>query len=273
MTSPNVLVTGASSGIGRATALLFAERGARVFGTSRRDRPDEAGVRMLRLDVRSDESVRACVGEVTAQAGGIDVLVNNAGVMHEGFAEETAPQEARAVFETNFFGAVRLVNAALPGMRERRRGRIVNVGSLAAWVGEPGEGFYAASKAALARYTESLRHEVWHLGIAVSLVEPGVFTTEVLNSSTATAGTAAIADYDGPRESARATLHDALRKGDDPGKAARIIWKAATVKAPRGRYGAGPQSFAVPRLKTLAPQRLVDAALRRAYRLPSRADR
>jgi NAD(P)-dependent dehydrogenase (short-subunit alcohol dehydrogenase family) len=266
MASANVLITGASSGIGRATALLFAERGARVFGTSRRDRPDEAGVRMLRLDVRSDASVRACVGEVIAQAGGIDVLINNAGVMHEGFAEETAPDEARAVFETNFFGAVRLVDAVLPGMREQRRGRIVNVGSLAAWVGEPGEGFYAASKAALARYTESLRHEVWHLGIAVSLVELGVFTTGVLDASTA--ADAAIADYDGPRESARATLRDALQKGSDPGEAARVVWKAATAPAPRGRYGAGPQSFLVPRLKTLVPQRLVDTALRRAYRLP-----
>ncbi|NKZ07839.1 SDR family NAD(P)-dependent oxidoreductase [Actinomadura latina] len=266
MSSTNVLVTGASSGIGRATALLFAERGARVFGTSRQVRPDEGGVRMLRLDVRSDASVRECVGEVLAQVDGLDILINNAGVMHEGFAEETSPEEARAVFETNFFGAVRLVNAVLPGMRERRRGRIVNVGSLAAWVGEPGEGFYAASKAALARYTESLRHEVWHLGIKVCLVEPGVFTTAVLNGSTATG--AAIADYYGPRESARATLHSALRKGEDPREAARIIWKAATRPAPRGRYGAGRQSFVVPRLKTLAPQRLVDIALRRAYRLP-----
>ncbi|NVI92499.1 SDR family NAD(P)-dependent oxidoreductase [Actinomadura sp. BRA 177] len=265
MASANVLVTGASSGIGRATALLFAERGARVFGTSRRERPDEGGVRMLRLDVRSAESVRECVGEVLAE-GDIDVLINNAGIMHLGFAEETTPEEARALFETNFFGAVRLVDAVLPGMRERRRGRIVNVGSLAAWVGEPGEGFYAASKAALARYTESLRHEVWHLGIKVCLVEPGVFTTEVLNSSTA--NESAIADYDGPRESARATLQGALRKGEDPRKAARIVWKAATAKAPRGRYGAGCESLWVPPLKTLAPQRLVDAALRRAYGLP-----
>ncbi len=268
MASANVLVTGASSGIGRATALLFAERGARVFGTSRRERPDEGGVRMLRLDVRSDESVRECVDEVLAQADGIDILINNAGVMLEGFAEETAPDEARAVFETNFFGAVRLVDAVLPGMRERRRGRIVNVGSLAAWIGEPGEGFYAASKAALARYTESLRHEVWHLGIKVCLVEPGVFATDVLD--TATAAGAAIADYDGPRESARATLHGALRRGEDPRKAAQVVWKAATARAPRGRYGAGGQSFVVPRLRTLAPQRLVDIALRRAYGLPRR---
>lgn len=97
--------------------------------------------------------------------------------MCEGFAEETTLDEAAKVFATNLFGVARVVNAVLPGMRARRRGGIVNVGSLAAWVGEPGESFYAASKAALARYTEALRHEVWHLGIAVSLVEPGAFTT------------------------------------------------------------------------------------------------
>ncbi|MGH3242236.1 MAG: SDR family oxidoreductase [Spirillospora sp.] len=165
-----VLVTGASSGIGRATARLFADRGARVFGTSRHARLDEREVRMVRLDVGSPESVRRCVDEVLAAGGGIDVLVNNAGIMLEGFAEETAPDDAAAVMDVNFFGTVRVTHAVLPGMRARRQGRIINVGSLAAWVGEPGEAFYAASKAALARYTEALRHEVWHLGIHVTLV-------------------------------------------------------------------------------------------------------
>ncbi|WP_193319048.1 SDR family NAD(P)-dependent oxidoreductase [Nonomuraea phyllanthi] len=261
-----VLVTGASSGIGQATARLFAERGARVFGTSRRARPDGAGVEMLQLDLRSAESVQHCADEVTARAGRIDVLVNNAGVMHEGFAEETTPAEAQAVFATNFFGTTRLVHAVLPGMRARRRGRVVNVGSLAAWVGEPGEAFYAASKAALARYTEALRHEVWHLGIRVTLVEPGVFTTDVLRA--ATTSKAAITDYDGPRESARHTLHQALRKGGDPREAAELIWKAATTPMPRGRYGAGREGFWVPRLRTLLPQRLFDTLLRRGYGLP-----
>ncbi|MFR0355593.1 SDR family NAD(P)-dependent oxidoreductase [Streptomyces sediminimaris] len=261
-----VLVTGASSGIGRAAARLFAERGARVFGTSRSARPDDAGVEMLRLDVRREDSVRQCVEEVRARAGGIDILVNNAGVMLEGFAEETTPDEAETAFATNFFGTVRVTNAVLPGMRERRSGRIVNVGSLAAWVGEPGEGFYAASKAALARYSEALRQEVWHLGVGVVLVEPGAFTTDVLNAAK-TAG-AVIADYDGPRESAHRTLHRAMARGQDPRVAAEVIWKAATDRRPRGRYGAGREGFWVPRSKTLLPQRLFERLLRGAYRLP-----
>lgn len=262
-----VLVTGASSGIGQATARLFAAHGARVFGTSRQQRPDGDGVEMLRLDVRSAESVQRCVDQVLTRAGHLDVLVNNAGVMHEGFAEETNEADAAAVMEANFFGAVRVVNAVLPGMRERRQGRVINIGSLASWVGEPGEGFYAASKAALARYTEALRHEVWHLGIMVSLVEPGAFTTGVLQAGSRTDAT--IRDYDGPRDSAHRTLHNALHHGQDPRTAAGVIAKVATASRPKTWYGAGRESIWVPYLKTLLPQRLFDQALRRSYRLPT----
>lgn len=263
----NVLVTGASSGIGKAVAQLFVEHGFRVFGTSRQHRADEHGVEMLPLDVRSDESVARCVEEVLARAGRIDVLVNNAAVMHMGFAEETTVHEAEAVFAANLFGVVRVTNAVLPGMRSRRQGRIINVGSLAAWVGEPGEAFYAASKAALARYTQALRHEVWPLGIAVSLVEPGAFATSVLQVSS-TAG-ASIADYDGARETASHVLHESLRRGGDPRRVASVVVKTARARSPLYRYGAGRDGRWVPYLTLLLPQRLVDSLLRRSYGLPA----
>ncbi len=264
-----VLVTGASSGIGRAAAHRLAAAGHEVFGTSRRARPDdpgEHGVRMTTMDVRSDESVRRCVDEVTERAGGIDVLVNNAGVMHHGFAEETSRAEADAVFETNFFGAVRVIDAVLPAMRERRGGRIVNVGSLAAWVGEPGEAFYSASKAALARYTEALRHEVWHLGISVCLVEPGAFRTNVV--AAATTGARRIADYDGPRESAHATFERAAGGGADPRRAADLLVDVVAADWPRSRYGAGWDGRWLPKVKAFLPQRLADNLLRRGFGLP-----
>lgn len=264
--SRTAFVTGASSGIGRATARIFAERGWRVFGTSRRERPTEQGVTMLTLDVRSEDSIRSCVQEVQERAGHIDVLVNNAGVMHQGFAEETTLAEAEAVFAANFFGTVRVTNAVLPGMRGRGQGRIINVGSLAAWIGEPGEGFYAASKAALARYTEALRHEVHHCGIAVSLVEPGAFATNIFEAASSTG--ASIADYDGLRESARKTLHDSLRGGEDPRKAASLIVRIAHTRSPRLRYGAGREGLWVPRVTVLLPQRLLDYLLRRSFGLP-----
>lgn len=266
-----VLVTGASSGIGLATAHLLAGQGARVFGTSRQERPDEGRVEILQLDIRSEESVQHCVDLVLARAGHIVILVNNAGVMHEGFAEETTMADAAAVMDTNFFGTVRVTHAVLPSMRARRQGDIINVGSLAAWVGEPGEAFYAASKAALARYTEALRHEVWHLGITVSLVEPGAFITGVLHSGSVNEAT--IDDYNGPREKAHLALHNALRHGRDPRKAAAVIRKIAATSSPRTRYSAGQESVWVPYLKTLLPQRLVDLALRTSYRMPIRRPR
>lgn len=220
---------------------------------------------MLQLDVRSDDSVARCLSEVRARAGGVDVLVNNAGVEHLGVAEETTLEEARALFETNFFGVVRMTNGVLPGMRERRRGRIVNVGSLAAWVGEPGEAFYSASKRALAGYTEALRHEVWPLGVHVSLIEPGAFRTNVIEAASASEGT--IPDYDAVREAAQRTLRGSLEKGGDPEAVAKLIVDVARARRPRLRYGAGAEARWVPALKLLLPQRAFDALVRKGFGL------
>jgi NAD(P)-dependent dehydrogenase (short-subunit alcohol dehydrogenase family) len=261
-----VLITGASSGIGLAAARLFAEEGFRVFGTSRRHHADGDGIEMLELDVANDGSVHRCVGEVLTRAGQIDVLVNNAGVLLQGFfAEETAMEDARRIFETNFFGVVRMTNAVLPSMRFHRQGRIINVGSLAAWVGEPGEAFYSASKHALAGYTEALHHEVWPLGLHVSLVEPGAFMTNIYQDSPTIQAT--IADYDAPREAARRTLHEAARHGDDPRKVAHLILKVARAHLPRLRYVIGRKERWIPYLKVLLPQRLFDYVLRRGFGL------
>jgi short-subunit dehydrogenase len=260
-----VLITGASSGIGQATARLFAAEGFRVFGTSRRKRPDENGVEMLELDVRSDDSVECCLAEVLARAGQIDVLINNAGIAPVSIAEETPLEEAWAVFETNFFGVARMTKAVLPGMRTRKQGRIINIGSLAAWIGEPGEAFYSASKAALARYTEALRYEVWPLDIHVALVEPGAVNTNVLETAAVTEG--AIADYRAVGRAARHTLRQALRQGDAPDKVAHLILKVARAHSPQGRYGVGGEAHWTPYLKVLLPQRLFDDLLRRGFGL------
>ncbi|MGN6541466.1 MAG: SDR family NAD(P)-dependent oxidoreductase [Ginsengibacter sp.] len=261
----NVLITGASSGIGKATAQLFAEQGFRVFGTSRRKLPDGNGIEMLELDVRYDDSVRRCVSEMLVKAGSIDLLINNAGIEHLGVAEETSMEEIYSIFETNFFGVVRVTNAVLPIMRNRKKGRIINIGSLAAWIGEPGEAFYSASKHALAGYTEALRHEVWPLGIDVSLIEPGAFKTNVINAASISKDT--IPDYDAVRSAARQTLHNSLNKGGDPYKVAQLILKVVHTGSPRLRYGAGSEAHWMPYLKVLLPQRLFDYLLRRGFGL------
>src|SRR2546426_6277417 len=182
--SQTVLVTGASSGIGQATARLLAQRGFNVFGTARKPGSAQSqGVTMVALDVRSDESVRACVEQVVAKAGRLDVLVNNAGYSITGAAEETSVEEAKAQLETNFFGAVRMVNAVLPGMRAAGAGKIINVSSLAGNTAIPYSAFYSASKFALEGYSESLWDEVRPFGISVSLVEPGFVNTPIGEAS------------------------------------------------------------------------------------------
>lgn len=221
---------------------------------------------MLRLDVRSDASVAECVSEITRRIGGIDVLVNNAGVEYLGIAEETPLADALAIFETNFFGVARMTNAVLPQMRERRRGRIINIGSAAAWVGEPGEAFYAASKRALAGYTEALRYEVWPLGIHVSLVEPGAFKTNILAAQPETRGRA-IPDYDHVRSAAIRTLQRSLQRGGDGTAVADVVLRIAEAPAPRLRYGVGAEARWIPFARILLPQRWFDVLVRRGFGL------
>jgi len=175
------LVTGTSTGIGRETALHLARQGYRVFAGARN--PDNVephpGIVPKQLDVDHDASVQACVREVLSEAGGIDVLVNNAGV-GLGSAVELAPLDrVRAMFETNFYGAVRMMQAVLPSMRERRSGTVVNVTSVMGHLTLGCHGFYAATKFALAAVSESLAIEAQPFGIRVAIIEPGVILTPI----------------------------------------------------------------------------------------------
>lgn len=175
------LVTGASSGIGEATASLLASNGFRVFGTSRNPDPNlRLPYSMLVLDVRSDTSVHAAVQHILEQAGRIDVLINNAGYEQGGAIEETTLEEAKLQFETNFFGVARVIKAVLPAMRQRGSGHIINMSSAVGWlVPVPFLGYYAASKMAVEAYTEVLRHEVLPFGVKVSLIEPSFINTNL----------------------------------------------------------------------------------------------
>src|SRR5215831_16478429 len=157
-----ILITGASSGVGQSTARLLSRKGFIIFGTSRNPANSEAipDVEMMPLDVRSDASVVACLKAVADEAGRIDVLVNNAAYELAGAIEEISIDEAKAQVETNFFGAVRMVQAVLPSMRQHKQGQIINVSSLSAVSSIPFMGIYSASKFALEGYTEALRMEV-----------------------------------------------------------------------------------------------------------------
>lgn len=210
------LVTGTSSGIGLACAKQLATAGLRVYGTSRHPpRYHRRGaLPMLALDVRHDDSVRACVNRVITETGRIDVLVNNAGVAMEGAVEETSLDEIQAVFETNFFGAVRMMRAVLPLMRQRRSGRIINIGSVAGFLPMPYSAAYCASKHALRGFSEALDHEVRSFGIRVSLIEPGFVKTDIVEHSPVAA--APFEPYISARSNPARAVRQEIARGIDP---------------------------------------------------------
>ncbi|MFL5051311.1 MAG: oxidoreductase, partial [Xanthobacteraceae bacterium] len=176
-----VLITGASSGIGRATAELLAARGHRVFGGVRAAATARplAGVELVPLDVRDEASVKACVEEVRRRAGRIDVLINNAGVNLVGAVEETSISQAQALFDTNVIGVLRMIQAVLPGMRRQGAGQIVNISSILGLLPAPFMGLYASTKHAVEGLSESLDHEVRAFGIRVVLIEPHYIRTNL----------------------------------------------------------------------------------------------
>jgi len=244
---------------------LLAKRGFRVFGTSRKPSGEKQdGVEMLQLDITSDESVRTCVSNLLREAGRIDVLVNNAGQVLTGGLEETSIEEAKAHFDSNFFGAVRMVNAVLPEMRKRRSGQIINVASVAGTFPVPFEGYYGTAKAALIAYSEVLRQELKSFGVRVSVVEPGFFKTNLINSRIRAANS--ISDYDEVRMRAQSALEESFRNGGDPKEVADTILKIIESPSPRLHYVVGKEKAYV-FLKRILPTSIMESQTRKHWRL------
>lgn len=253
---PAALVTGASSGIGAATAALLAARGFRVYGTSRRaeGRSTPAGVRWLRVDVRDEESVRAAVALVLAEAGGLAAVVCNAGNGIFGSVEEVSLDLAHDQFETNFFGTLRTLRAVLPVMRASGSGRIVVVGSLAGRAPIPFQAHYSASKAALDALVLALHNELHGTGVTVSLVEPGDVATP-FNDAMIWGDPTGSAYGERARRVAR-VVRESLPRAPGPEVVARRIHRALTARRPRVRYTAGADAWLVPLGRRLLPDRL-----------------
>ncbi|HEY0974921.1 MAG TPA: SDR family oxidoreductase [Solimonas sp.] len=172
-----VLITGASSGLGRACAEAFVAAGHRVYAASRRPPADLAGCVPLAMDVDREESVNAAIAQLLSAEPRLDAVIQCAGFGIAGAIEDTRDDEARAQFETNFFGATRVVRAVLPRLRAQGEGLILNVGSLVTQLPVPFQAYYSASKAALECYAEALRFEVAPFGVRVACIEPGNFAT------------------------------------------------------------------------------------------------
>lgn len=262
-----ILITGASTGIGLATAELLAAQGHTVFGTSRQpEKHSVTAFTLLRLDVRDDTSVAACVEAVLAQAGRIDVLVNNAGVSLSGAVEEASIADAKRLFETNFFGVLRMVNAVLPIMRQQRSGCIINISSLAGIMGVPYIGLYSASKHALEGYSEALRYEVKPFGIRVTLVEPGDTRTDItLNTP---APERSISDYDGLREQVNAMHAANVQNGLAAETIARAIARLVNHPRPGLRHPITKKlEIFVPLARRFLPYFLIEPNIRDYYKL------
>ena len=267
MNGRTALVTGASSGIGAATAERLAMAGYKVYGTSRRGA--QAGQRpfeMLPLDVTGDDSVQTAVGEVMRLEGRIDVLVNNAGFsVAPAGAEESSIEQARSIFDTNFFGIVRMTRAVVPHMRHRRSGRIINIGSVLGFLPIPYGALYAATKHAIEGHSESLDHELRTWGIRVSVIEPAYTKTHF--DANFLEADSKLDEYREVRAAVGKRLRQVMAGADQPSVVADVVLQAASAARPKLRYTAGGVASRLRLLRRFAPAGVMDAGIRKDLQL------
>src|SRR5256714_6299215 len=266
-TQPVALVTGASSGIGKATALALVAARFEVIGTSRdasRAAPAR-GVTLLDLDVTNDESVAAVVREVLERSGRIDVLVNNAGIGSSGASEESSVAQDQIVFDVNVFGLIRMTKAVLPHMRAQGSGRVINMSSVGGFAPQPFMASYVASKHAVEGYSESVDHEVRERGVRILLVEP--INTSTAFDASVVRGDNPLPIYERGRHTFEAILAEGMKTGTDPAVIAKVIVAAATDPKPKLRYPAGSGAGRVSMLRRLVPARIFDMQIRKINRM------
>jgi len=276
-----VLITGCSTGIGRATAEHLAARGQTVYATARKLDSiadlEAKGCRTLALDVTSEESMRAAVATVEKAEGAVGALVNNAGYSQSG-AIETVPMESvRAQFETNVFGLMRMCQLVLPGMRAQRRGRIVNISSIGGKLVFPGGGVYHATKHAVEAVSDALRFEVAGFGVQVVVIEPGLIKTHFAETAVGSVGQAeddgAYASFNSAvaKQTAEAYEGPLGKLGGGPETVARAIEKAITARRPRTRYLVTPSAKLAVGQRRIASDRMWDRIVGTTFPRPGKS--
>ena len=280
--SKAVLITGCSSGIGRATAEHLAERGWTVYATARRPESiadlELAGCKLLALDVNDEDSMVAAVRQVEEAEGAVGVLVNNAGYSQSGPVEEIPLDDVRRQFETNVFGLVRLCQLVLPGMRRQGWGKIVNVSSMGGKLVFPGGGFYHGTKFAVEAISDALRWEVRGFGVDVVIIEPGLIKTEFGNVA---AGSVDAAPAEGPYGDFTSAVAKATKEayegglpaklGGGPETVARKIEKAITRRRPKPRYSVTASAKLALAQRRVLTDRMWDGFLRTQFPQPGRS--
>jgi NAD(P)-dependent dehydrogenase (short-subunit alcohol dehydrogenase family) len=264
-----VLVTGASRGIGKAIALMLADKGDSVVGTTRRPEqlPDDLkkhpAVKFVKMDVTDIQAVPAGVKEAARILGGIDVLVNNAGISHIGPFEEIPDDQARAIMMTNFFGAGAVIRAVLPHLRDAGGGLVINITSLAGQIGIPYQTFYCASKFALEGLSEALRLELYSQNIRVVVVEPGDIRTDIGDHRLLCE--AKSPHYEKGYAAACNVINRSVGSAGPPEDVARVVLGVIRAKNPKLRYVAGKGAASTSLLVRILPKRLVERLIRRHY--------
>jgi NAD(P)-dependent dehydrogenase (short-subunit alcohol dehydrogenase family) len=280
--SSTVLITGATDGLGRAMAVFLAANGYRVFAAGRNAEKRASLDRLaaerklqletLDMDVSDDASVSRGVGRVLDRAGQIDVLINNAGVAYVAVLEELRLDDLRRQYETNVIGVLRVTQAVLPAMRERRRGRILNVSSIAGKIALPLMGAYASSKHALEGLSDSLRLELAPFGVRVVLIEPGFIPTNMSNTALELSAAYAAKAEKSPYAAVYRNFRDSWKKGasasrSTPEDCARVILRAILDTPPRARYTVTPRARVGVVLKRFLPDRMLDKRILRSMGL------
>ncbi len=260
-----VLVTGATSGIGKACAEMLAKKGYVVYGTGRRENGEtKNGVKLIALDVNSDESVSKCIETVLNDHGRIDVLVNNAGIGIAGSIEDTSIEEMEKQLSTNLFGVHRMCKAVLPIMRKQKCGRIINISSVAGFLSIPFQGFYSVSKFGVEAYSRALRNEVAEFGIKVSLVQPGDTKTGFTGERVTVKEGMSSAYGEKLKNSVGRMEHDE-QNGASPDAVAKVVLRAITKKNPPVSATVGFQYKAIKALNKVFPERFVSFVIRKLY--------
>ncbi len=263
-----VLITGGSSGIGKAIGMYLLTKEYEVFGTSRNpDQVIDASFPLLPMDVRSIESIQQTIQTIVEKTGRLDVLINNAGVGITGPIEEIPTAEIKNNFDINLFGPIEVMKAVLPIMRKQHSGLIINITSIAGYMGLPYRGIYSSSKGALELITEALRMEVKSFGIHITNVAPGDFATNIAAGryhAPVVAGSA----YELPYGSTLNEMNTHVDAGNDPSEMARAIHKIIETKHPKVHYkvGAFMQKFSIV-LKRILPDTMYEKMLMNHYKL------
>ncbi|MFZ6780809.1 SDR family NAD(P)-dependent oxidoreductase [Undibacterium sp. Ji83W] len=258
-----ILITGASSGFGLMLANKLHQQGFNVIGTSREPEKYAGKVpfKLLRLDIEDDQSIHAFTDELFQHTRQLDVLVNNAGYMVTGLAEETSLELGRQQFETNFWGTVKVTNALLPYFRAQKHGQIITVSSIVGLIGPPNLSYYTASKHAVQGYFKSLRFELNQFNIKVSMVEPVWFKTGLAQHAV-TAGTGHITDYNSYRKQANAATQKGIDEAEAPDAVVNAITRLIDTKEPKFSNPVGKMTGMILFLQSYAPKMFESSILK-----------